>query len=122
MNEVEQILSKPQMSILKSTAAINLFLAGTGCFHGDTLIRTDKGYVKIKDIQNGDRVLTFNEVTKGTEIKPVINKYLYKTGDIKQKCGIFVLNNNTKIICTDEHRFYFKKSWIAISELARLKI
>ena len=30
MNEVEQILSKPQMSILKSTAAINLFLAGTG--------------------------------------------------------------------------------------------
>ena len=30
MNEVTQILSKPQMSILKSTAAINLFLAGTG--------------------------------------------------------------------------------------------
>ena len=106
MNEVEQILSKPQMSILQSTAAINLFLAGTGCFHGDTLIRTDKGYVKIKYIQNGERVLTFNEALKIIEFKPVINKYSYKTGDIKQKCCIFVLNNNTKIICTDEHRFY----------------
>jgi hypothetical protein len=30
MTEVTQILSKPQMSILKSTAGINLFLAGTG--------------------------------------------------------------------------------------------
>ena len=30
MNEVTQILSRPQMSILQSTAGINLFLAGTG--------------------------------------------------------------------------------------------
>ena len=30
MNEIEQILSKPQMSILESTSRINLFLAGTG--------------------------------------------------------------------------------------------
>jgi type II secretory ATPase GspE/PulE/Tfp pilus assembly ATPase PilB-like protein len=30
MTEVTQILSKPQMSILQSTAGINLFLAGTG--------------------------------------------------------------------------------------------
>ena len=119
---IEQTISEPQRAILKSTKAMNLFLGGVGCFHGDTLIKTDKGYVKIREIKNGDRVLTFNEVTKRTEFKPVINKYLYKTGDIKQKCSIFVLNNNTKFICTDGHRFYFKGTWVAIRELAERKM
>jgi len=119
---IEQTISEPQRAILKSQAKINLFLAGVGCFHGDTLVRTMSGYTPIRDIEIGDRVLTFNEATKNTEIKRVVNKYCYKTGDIKQKCSIFVLNNNTKFICTDEHRFYFRGTWATIKGLAERKM
>ena len=37
-----------------------LFGGGAGCFEGQTLIKTDKGYKKIKDIKKGQRVLSFD--------------------------------------------------------------
>ncbi|MEK6953193.1 MAG: LAGLIDADG family homing endonuclease, partial [Nanoarchaeota archaeon] len=46
----------------------NLFIYGkTGCISGESLVYTDKGYVKIKDINNNFRVLTFDTITKGYE-------------------------------------------------------
>ena len=69
---------------------------GSGCFIGNMLVKTDKGLVKIRDINIGDKVLSHN----GT-YDEVINKFQY--------------NNHPKIIdingikCTPNHKFYVAK-------------
>lgn len=72
----------------------NIYGWSVACFEGNTKIATSKGDVCIKDIKEGDLVLT----TKG--FKKV--KHLWDNG--VRDC-IEVNVEGTKIICTPDHRF-----------------
>lgn len=66
---------------------------GTGCFHGNMLVKTENGLVQIKNIKVGDRVLTH-------------------TGKYEEVVNKFIFNDHKKIIdingikCTPNHKFY----------------
>lgn len=87
-----------------------LFLAGSSaCFDRDTLIKTIDGYKKIKDIVQGDRVLTFNESSKEKEWKEV-NDVLVKNVDVDILEIEF--ESGEKVICTEDHKFFINGEWI----------
>ena len=67
---------------------------GTGCFHPDSVVKTDKGDVPIKDIKIGDSVLTHKN-----RFKKVLNTKKEKSSD-----NLLVINGKVK--CTKDHRFY----------------
>ena len=91
-------------------------MAGT-CLPGDTYITTSTGIVKkIKDIQIGDSVYSFNEITKQLEPWPVINKFSNGFKDV-----YCMALSDRKIYATDNHPFYVEENgnfvWKPLSDL-----
>lgn len=117
MKEIE--VSKPQDVILNSLKPLNLFLAGAGCFSGDTLVNTSVGYKKIGDVLIGDMVVSFNLSNKLPEFKKVINKFCYKRDAITQNIIIFTFKNKITIKCTENHEFYQSGKWVRAIDIAR---
>lgn len=73
-----------------------------GCFSEDTYVKVKTGYKKIKDIDVGEKIYSYNEITKEIELQRVINlkKAKVKTGKIEIK-----LQNGTIIDTTENHPF-----------------
>jgi hypothetical protein len=74
------------------------------CFIGDTIIDGKR----IKDINLGDSLKSFN-FTKGVyEDKNVVNIYKNQLTEklVKIKC------NGNEIICTESHQIYTKRGWV----------
>jgi hypothetical protein len=97
-----------------------VFMAGgAGCFDGDTLVKTESGYSKITDIKVGDKIYTFNEVSKIMELDEVVECYNYKLSDLpeNQKMLELEFDNGTKIKCTENHEFYINGSWVMAKNL-----
>lgn len=92
-------------------------IVGDECLHPDTLISmSDYSTKKIKDINEGDVVLTFNEKTNTIEPKPVIkvhhnisiNEQMYKIG----------LSDGTFVKITGNHKVLLEsKQWKRVDEL-----
>jgi len=72
------------------------------CLEENTDILIKDGIKKIKDLELGDLVLSYNYDKKQYEYKKVINKW--DKGILEG--NIIKLLNGHKIIATDEHRFY----------------
>ena len=92
------------------------------CFPGDTLIRTNEGKLKIKDIyqriKNGDKTLTvccFNQENNIFEYKPIINAW---NRGIKTTIQ-FVVGGCRKIECTPNHKFLTTFGWKEASDLTK---
>ena len=79
------------------------FRGGRGCFHGDQLVQTYEGPVKIKDIEKGDLVYTLNEKTQQFEIKNVIETFTYT--NVKETFEV-ILKSGEKIVATGDHKFF----------------
>lgn len=80
------------------------------CFVGDTKITTDKGDVKIKNINIGDIVLT----SEGYK------KVLKKFNNGSKQTNEYTLYFNDKVVtleCTDEHKIKTDKGWKKIKDL-----
>ncbi|MDN6112667.1 MAG: Hint domain-containing protein [Staphylococcus equorum] len=78
------------------------------CFTGENLVFTDKGYVKIKDIKEGDKVWTMNK-----RFKPVVQvgkKEVEKTINLK-------ISGTEEVISTLDHPFFAKKDKNSETEL-----
>lgn len=80
---------------------------GFACLVGNTVIMTDKGNKKIKDIKVGDMVLT----------KDGYKKVLFTKN--KGKKTVFDINfgYKTSIIATDDHRIFTSNGWKCIKDL-----
>ncbi len=83
------------------------------CFTGDTLIKTSDGYKKIKDIKEGDSVLSENEETGEKGYKKVKNTFIR---EIETLVKVYVDGN--VINTTKEHPFYvLDKGWVLAKNL-----
>ena len=82
------------------------------CFSCDTLINTINGYKKIKDINYGDMVLSYNHKTKKAEYKPVIHKF---SKGAESVLTVFV--ENGKMVITGNHPVYTQRGYIKAEEL-----
>lgn len=77
------------------------------CVSGDTLITTDKGLIKIEDINQNDKVLSYNTTSNSLEYKQVLNTF--KIPNFKKLLELTVLDDNGfehTIKCTPEHKIY----------------
>jgi phage terminase large subunit len=92
---------------------------GTGCLHGNTLIYTPTGYIKIKDLNIGDNVYSIRN--NKLVVNKIINKFFYSRSSIKEKMIKFAYKNQI-IICTNEHKFRIKGKWIKAIDIVKRKM
>ena len=96
IQEVANILA-PALSVEKPS---NVFIFGkTGCLAGDTLVYTNKGYIKIKEVDINLRVLSFNIENKKYEWSP----FVFLEFKNENKLLKITLNNGSELILTKDH-------------------
>lgn len=94
-----------------------------GCLVGETLIKTDQGDIRIREIVNHKmqvNVLTYNEDTKQCEYKPIIDWHKIPATRDRYKIGVGHKGkgNRPKFIeCTDNHMFLTQRGWVRADEL-----
>jgi hypothetical protein len=93
------------------------FVLTDECLHPDTLITmSDKTKKKIKDVNIGDKVYTYNEITKDKEIKEV--EYVYKNLSINQQMYEIELENGNILKITGNHKVKLTNGlWKRVDEL-----
>ena len=82
------------------------------CFSCDTLISTIDGYKKIKDIDYGDMVLSYNHDTCKAEYKPVVYKFCKGAENV-----LTVTTEFGKMVLTGNHPVYTQRGYIKAEEL-----
>lgn len=84
------------------------------CVTGDTKIKTPGGYKSISDIKPGDKVLSFNESTRQSEYKQVVDTSEREySGDL-----IEIETESGKIIqLTPNHKVYTQRGYIMAENL-----
>lgn len=83
------------------------------CFPAGTKVHTQDGLANIEDLFEGDFVLTYNELTKEKEYKPILRKherFTLQMLSIELPTGEFIQ-------VTPEHRFFCNDEWIEAREL-----
>ena len=104
-----QTLSKADLNALKYEWDM---VVTDECFSCDTLISTIDGYKKIKDIDYGDMVLSYNHDTCKAEYKPVIYKFCKGAENV-----LTVTTEFGKMVLTRNHPVYTQRGYIKAEEL-----
>lgn len=109
----------------KDIPDFDMLLAGFPCFIGETLVFTENGYKKIRDVKVGDKVLTHTNTYK--EVEEVMEQSVDSYYNIS-------LENNILIGTTENHPFYtittplpevleskekYEPEWVRAGELKR---
>jgi hypothetical protein len=98
-----------------------VFLSGgAGCFDGDTLVKTESGYMTIKDITPNTMVYTQNEETGETELKRVKDVIEYSVNDQVDELLELTFENGETIVCTENHLFHIDGVWIKAKDISDL--
>ena len=79
--------------------------------HPDTLISTDKGKVKIKDLKKGDKVLTLNENSKEKELKEIQKVHKNLGVSKNEKMFLIKTENGQELKITGNHKVLTKEGW-----------
>jgi hypothetical protein len=79
-----------------------------GCVQGDTIVLTDAGEIKIKDLVNNDlntvlKCYTYNEKIKKIELNNIISRC-----GITDKKWLKIYFDTFSVIVTEDHPFYVK--------------
>ena len=117
MSFKKTILQRQAVKIMGGIPKFILLFGGSRCLSAETLVLTDFGYKRIIDIQPGERVPTLsndNTIVSKTVVKKYINKGVHS----RLKVITFVLNNNTQITCSHEHKLYFEGTYVKASIIA----
>lgn len=79
-----------------------LILGLTGCLIGDTLVATQRGDVEIRNLKNGDEVISYNLQTGKLETSPYLK---YK---IRKNVEMFKIyfKNKESVVCSKDHKFF----------------
>lgn len=109
--------SKSFAPILLSRHRYLIVMGGRGCFLENQLVQTDLGLKTIADINVGDMVLSYNELSRNTEYKPVIDTFKY---DCDEEI-VIVQTDKGQISCTKDHKFFVNNKWVEINEAINLK-
>ena len=103
----------------KSGVASKKGLVVGSCISPDTIILTNRGKFRAKDLtkkfikKNKVKVLSFNEKTNETEYKDFDG---FRISNIDE-CIKFTLDDGNELICNHSHMFLIKNKWIQASSL-----
>ena len=115
--DVQLRVSKLYTANYNATKPIVINQGGSSCFAGGQKVVTKEGSKPIEEIQIGDMVKCFNEQSKQTECKKVLNTFEYKNDKPTIK---LTLKNGQEIIATEDHKFYHEGGWYSLRHLVSL--
>lgn len=107
------------MEFQNSDKRIGVFQGGTRCFTSETLVQTKQGYKPIKDIIQGDEVLSLDEKTQTLVFNKVLDKFIYECDHTL--ISIKLKNGNT-ITSTYDHEYYYKGHWVRAIDIIKRKL
>ena len=87
------------------------------CFSGNSKVLTPTGYVAIKDITSGDKVINYSEDTKEFKIDAVVKQHVNLTNSSKEKMYELEFDNGNKIQVTGNHKFLTNLGWVRADNL-----
>jgi DNA-directed RNA polymerase beta subunit len=88
------------------------------CVEYTTLVTMKDGTVKqIKDVENGEDVITVNPVTKETEFSKIHSHFIVDSM-VKGNPVYKINTDNKSIIATDDHQFLTSKGWKELREIS----
>lgn len=87
------------------------------CFSPDSKVLTPGGYVAIKDIQFGDKIINYSEDTKEFKIDTVVKSHKNLTNFLSEKMYELEFDNGAKIQVTGNHKFLTNLGWVRADEL-----
>lgn len=87
------------------------------CFDGNTLVLTPTGYVPIKDINVGDKVINYSEDTNEFKVDVVVKQHINLTNSNSEKMYELEFDNGVKIRVTGNHKFLTNLGWCRADEL-----
>ncbi|MEK6891121.1 MAG: polymorphic toxin-type HINT domain-containing protein [Nanoarchaeota archaeon] len=76
---------------------------GDTCFLAGTEISTNNGYKNIEEVRVGDKILSYNESSKNTEVSEVLNTFRHETD------SYLVINEKLKL--TGNHPIFINGDW-----------
>lgn len=103
-------LPKKAQFLLTKKSRYKCLVGGRGCVHGDTLIETPSGKVKIKDFTGG---LIYAYSDKG-----IIEAYACKPLKYPSETLYKVALDESDVIVTANHRFLTPRGWVKTSNLS----
>ena len=96
------------------TAAISSAIAFSQCFKEGTLVATEDGLKPIEEIEVGDKVLAYDEVTGEQAYKEVVRLFRNKTDE-----WYHVTANGEELVCTGGHPFFVEnKGFVSAKDLS----
>lgn len=87
------------------------------CFEGNCRVLTPDGYVPIKDIKAGDKVINYSESTREFKTDTVVKQHVNLTKSSLEKMYELEFDNGAKIKVTGNHKFLTNKGWCRADEL-----
>lgn len=88
------------------------------CFSPETPVLTNKGYVEIQHIKEGDKVINYNEETKIFKEDTVVNIKKNIPTSKSEKMLEITLENNVTIKVTANHKFLTEnRGWVRADQL-----
>ena len=100
--ELEHIDKELLNGLMLNQAILN---GEAACHDEDTLVLTDKGFLKHDEVTEEDKIACYNPDTELLEYHPYINKFVYDyDGDM-----YYFNTNEMDIMVTPNHNMYYKK-------------
>jgi len=87
------------------------------CFSADSRVLTPTGYVPIRDIKSGDKVINYSETTKEFKIDIVVKQHVNLAKSSSEKMYELEFDNGNKILVTGNHKFLTDTGWVRADEL-----
>ena len=87
------------------------------CFHEDSKVLTPSGFVKIKDIKPGDKIINYSEEYKDYKVDEVIEVHKNLASSMKEKMYELEFDNKKIIKVTGNHKFLTTSGWKRADEL-----
>ncbi len=112
-------LYKQFMEFSQSENRIGVWQGGTRCFTGETLVQTKQGHKCIKDILQGEEVLSLDETTQTLVFNKVLDKFIY---ECDHTLISIKLKNGNIITSTYDHEYYYQGQWIRAIDIIKRKL
>lgn len=87
------------------------------CFDGNSRVLTPTGYIAIKDIKAGDKVINYSEDTKEFKVDEVVKQHKNLTKSSNEKMYKLEFDSGVKIQVTGNHKFLTTLGWCQADEL-----
>jgi hypothetical protein len=87
------------------------------CFDESSKVLTTNGYVPIKDIKIGDKVINYCEKSKEFKVDTVVKQHKNLTNSESEKMYELIFDTNTIIRVTGNHKFLTTEGWVRADQL-----